>query len=114
MTYEEWIPKAKKMAEEALEKRFDVEAFLVMSEILNQEHKTDLIQETKVDDDLMDITGLFANWYHNRSLDNLELLLISIRKMLSELYNTAENDEERQLMKKHLTNLSMIINPTMI
>ena len=41
-----------------------------------------------VDETIADIQGLFVNYVKNRSISNLEALMSTIRKMLSELYHT--------------------------
>lgn len=113
MTFEESIPIAKELAENQLKKGFDVEAFLILAEInkINQEY--DLVPESNVDETIMDIQGLFVNYMHNRNIDNLETLLSTIRKMLSELYNSCTL-EEKQVFKNHLKNLESISNTTII
>lgn len=110
MTFEQSIPMAKQLAERALEKGFDVEAFLVLAEIQKLQPSEDLVEESGVDEDINDISKLFVKYFYNRSIQNLESLLISIRQMLSELYHTVETEEERELFRSHLSNLSDIIS----
>ena len=45
--------------------------------------------------------------------DNLEILLFTIRKMLSELYMTCDLDE-KEIFKKHLETLQHITQPNII
>lgn len=49
----------------------------------------------------------------NRTKDSLEILLSTIRKMLSELYMTCDL-EEKEIFKKHLETLQNITQPNII
>ena len=49
----------------------------------------------------------------NRTKDNLEILLSTIRKMLSELYMTCDLDE-KEIFKNHLETLQNITQPNII
>ena len=113
MTFEESIPIAKELAENQLKKGFDVEAFLLLAEINKMNAEYDLVPESNVDETIIDIQGLFVNYMHNRNIENLETLLSTIRKMLSELYNSCTL-EEKQVFKNHLKNLESISNTTII
>lgn len=111
MTFEESIPIAKELAENELKKHFDVDAFIILS--LIDKAKVDLVPESNVDETIMDIQGLFVNYMHNRNSHNLEILLSTIKKMLSELYNSC-TEPEKEIFKKHLYNLSNITKPNII
>lgn len=110
MTFEQSIPLAKQLAEKSLEKGFDVEAFLVLAEIQRLQPIEDLVEESTVDEDINDISKLFIKYFYDRSVQNLEDLLISIRQMLSELYHTVETNEERDLFKSYLSDLSDMVS----
>lgn len=99
MTFQESIPVAKELAENELKKHFDVDAFIILA--LLEKISVDLVPESTVDETITDIQGLFVQYMNNRTVENLELLLSTIRKMLSELYNTCD-DTEKDLFKKHL------------
>ena len=59
------------------------------------------------------IQGLFVSYMRNRTKDNLEILLSTIRKMLSELYMTCDLDE-KEIFKKHLETLQNITQQNII
>lgn len=73
----------------------------------------DLISKLLVDETITDIQGLFINYMHNRSISNLEALMSTIRKMLSELYHTC-TAEEKEVFAKYLSNLKDIVHTTSI
>ena len=73
----------------------------------------DLVPESNVDETITDIQGLFVSYMRNRTKENLELLLSTIRKMLSELYMTC-NSDEKEIFKKHLETLQNITQQNII
>ena len=73
----------------------------------------DLVPESNVDETITDIKGLFVSYMRNRTKENLEILLSTIRKMLSELYMTC-NSDEKEIFKKHLETLQHITQPNII
>ena len=73
----------------------------------------DLVPESNVDETITDIQGLFVSYMRNRTKDNLEILLSTIRKMLSELYMTCDLGE-REIFKNHLETLQNITQPNII
>ena len=83
MAFQESIPIAKELAENELKKHFDVDAFLILA--LVDKMNIDLVPESNVDETITDIQGLFVSYMRNRTKDNLEILLSTIRKMLSDL-----------------------------
>ena len=111
MTFQESIPVAKELAENELKKHFDTDAFIILA--LVDKMNIDLVPESNVDETITDIQGLFVSYMRNRTTENLELLLSTIRKMLSELYMTC-NLEEKEIFKKHLETLQNITQPTII
>ena len=111
MTFRESIPLAKELAENELKKHFDADAFIILA--LIDKMNVDLVPESNVDETITDIQGLFINYMHNRSISNLEALMSTIRKMLSELYHTCAA-EEKEVFTKHLSNLESIINVTSV
>ena len=111
MTFQESIPVAKELAENELKKHFDVDAFLILA--LVDKMNIDLVPESNVDETITDIQGLFVSYMRNRTKENLELLLSTIRKMLSELYMTWDLDE-KEIFKKHLETLQNITQPNII
>ena len=99
------------MAENELKKHFDVHAFLILA--LVDKMNIDLVPESNVDETITDIKGLFVSYMRNRTKENLEILLSTIRKMLSELYMTC-NSDEKEIFKKHLETLQHITQPNII
>lgn len=111
MTFQESIPVAKELAENELKRHFDVDAFLILA--LVDKMNIDLIPESDVDETITDIQDLFVSYMRNRTKDSLEILLSTIRKMLSELYMTCDLDE-KEIFKKHLETLQNITQPNII
>ena len=111
MTFQESIPIAKELAENELKKHFDVDAFILLA--LIDKMNIDLVSESNVDETITDIQGLFVSYMRNRTIENLEILLSTIRKMLSELYMTC-TAEEKEIFKKHLITLQNIPQPNII
>lgn len=111
MTFKESIPIAKELAENELKKHFDADAFIILA--LVDKMNIDLVPESNVDETIIDIQGLFVSYMRNRTKENLEILLSTIRKMLSELYVTC-NSDEKEIFKKHLETLQNITQPNII
>ena len=111
MTFQESIPIAKSLAENELKKHFDVDAFLILA--LVDKMNIDLVPESNVDETITDIQGLFVSYMKNRTKENLEILLSTIQKMLSELYVTC-NLDEKEIFKNHLKTLQNITQPNII
>jgi hypothetical protein len=111
MTFQESIPIAKELAENELKRHFDVDAFLILA--LVDKMNIDLVPESNVDETIIDIQSLFVSYMRNRTKENLEILLSTIRKMLSELYMTCDLDE-KEIFKKHLETLQNITQPNII
>jgi hypothetical protein len=111
MTFQESIPVAKELAENELKRHFDVDAFLILA--LVDKMNIDLVPESNVDETIIDIQSLFVSYMRNRTKENLEILLSTIRKMLSELYMSCDLDE-KEIFKKHLETLQNITQPNII
>lgn len=111
MTFQESIPVAKELAENELKRHFDVDAFLILA--LVDKMNIDLVPESNVDETIINIQSLFVSYMRNRTKDSLEILLSTIRKMLSELYMTCDLDE-KEIFKKHLETLQNITQPNII
>ena len=94
-----------------MKKHFDVDAFLILA--LVDKMNIDLVPESNVNETITDIQVLFVSYMRNRTKENLELLLSTIRKMLSELYMTCDL-EEKEIFKKHLETLQNITQPNII
>lgn len=111
MTFQESIPIAKELAENELKKHFDADAFIILA--LVDKMNIDLVPESNVDETITDIQDLFVSYMRNRTKENLEILLSTIRKMLSELYMSC-NSDEKEIFKKHLETLQNITQPNII
>ena len=111
MTFPESIPIARELAENELKKHFDTDAFIILA--LINKMNIDLVPDSNVDETITDIQSLFVNYMHNRSISNLEALMSTIRKMLSELYHTC-TVEEKEVFTKYLSNLEDIVHTTSI
>lgn len=107
MTFKESVPIAKKLAENELKKHFDAEAFIILALLDKLDVSVDLVPESNIDESIENIQDLFVEYMRHRNLDNLEILLSTIRKMLSELYMSCDT-EEKEVFKKHLTTLQNI------
>ena len=59
------------------------------------------------------INAIQSDYIHDSAKENLEILLSTIRKMLSELYVTCDLDE-KEIFKKHLETLQNITQPNII
>ena len=94
-----------------MKKHFDVDALLILA--LVDKMNIDLVPESNVDETITDIQDLFVSYMRNRTKENLEILLSTIRKMLSELYMTC-NSDEKEIFKKHLETLQNITQPNII
>ena len=94
-----------------MKKNFDVDAFLILA--LVDKMNIDLVPESNVDETITDIQSLFVSYMRNITKENLELLLSTIRKMLSELYMTC-NLDEKEIFKNHLETLQNIAQPNII
>ena len=94
-----------------MKKHFDVDEFLILA--LVDKMNIDLVPERNVNETITDIQGLFVSYMRNRTKENLEFLLSTIRKILSELYMTC-NSDEKEIFKKHLETLQNIIQPNII
>lgn len=108
MTFEESKSVARQLAENQLKKGFDVEAFLILMALEGNVKNIDLIPESHIDETLTDITGLLVKYFNNKTIKNLDILLSTVRQMMSELYHTCETNEEKQLFKGYFSDLSSI------
>lgn len=108
MTYNESLPLAKMLAEQTLERGFDVEAFLVLS-VINQLPQPDLVPDTNIDECIENLLNEFVHYYNNKSVDTLKPLTKDLNQILSELYHTFETVEEQNLFKNFIDNLNEIV-----
>ena len=108
------MDKAKTLSDKSLANdRWDTDAFIV-SALVELLQRKDLVPESNIDEQMTDITFLFESYYKHRSIETLNTLLSSIRKMLSELYHIVDSEDERELFKIYLGNLQSIYTKTII
>lgn len=101
MTYQESIPIAKQLAERALLKGFDTEAFLVLT-LLN---KQDMIPDSNVDEQISDIGKIFFEYYNSQNEESLDKLMVSFKNVLTEIYNTMKDSSLKNLFKIKLNTI---------
>ena len=105
MTFAESIPIARRLAENQLSKGFDVEAFLILSEI----SKFDAVPESNVDEGISDIGRIFVEYFYNQSTDNLVRLSDSLVQTISEVYQTIASVEDKRLFKAKIQGLGDVM-----
>lgn len=85
--------------------------YIVRDKLTN---KVDLVPESDIDEQIEDIQGLFVNYMKERNIANLNLMLDATYKMISELYHTCSDPNERLLFKKFIQNVYSITSTTVI
>lgn len=108
MTFQESIPLAKRLAENALNKGFDVEAFLILSAIQGLDVHEDLVPSSGVDEGFQHVLELFVAYTRNRDTQTYRTLLNTLRQLLSELYHTTDSQEQKSLFKEFVSKLGLI------
>jgi hypothetical protein len=90
------------LANKALESRFDAEAYIVkyIAEKKLQHIEDDLIPESLVDDFIKELLDLFVVYYNDKTTSNLLNLMRTLQQVISELYNTCECKEEKEIIKQ--------------
>lgn len=76
--------------------------------------KVDLVPESNIDEQIADIQGLFVAYMRDRNIANLNNMLDSTYKMISELYHTCTDPNERNIFHKFIDSLSSINSTTII
>lgn len=94
-------------AARVLKSGFDSEAFMVysiacMNNLLKQDQ--DAIPDSKVDESISDLLQSFVQ-YHKGDREQLPNVLNEIRRIISELYHTAEDHESRNLICEFVNTL---------
>lgn len=107
MTYEESIPVAKELAERTLQKGFDVEAFLVLSEI-NRLTYIDKVPGTEIDEGIDKLAKIFVSYYNEKTVNSEKTLLNALHQIISELYHTCENTEQKTVFIEFLNGIHNI------
>lgn len=103
MTYEESIPVAKTLAQQALDKGFDAEAFIILH-LLDKEEK-DKVPESEIDDKIQYMYNLFLLYITSHDIDVLQTFLETNYRMIDELYHSTNDVEERELFKQYTKNI---------
>lgn len=70
----------------------------------------DLIPESNMDEDLMDIQSLLVRYMMDRDIITLNIMLSALLKMLSELYHTCETPNEKTEFMDFAENVNKIIS----
>ena len=107
MTYEESKPLAKKLAEQALSKGFDVEAFIILT-LLNNEK--DDVPDSEVDDKIEYMYSLFLSYIETHDTKILAEFLDTNCKMIGELLHSATKLDEISLFNTYANNIETIIS----
>ena len=107
MTYEDSKPLARKLAEQALEKGFDVEAFIILT-LLNNEK--DDVPDSEVDNKIEYMYSLFLLYVETHDLDILVEFLDTNSRMIDELLHSIKSPQENKIFHNYLENISMIIS----
>lgn len=76
--------------------------------------KVDLVPESNIDEQISDIHNLFVTYMRDRNIANLNNMLDSTYKMISELYHTCSDPNERNIFHKFIDSLSSINSTTII
>ena len=94
------------LANKALRTTFDPEAYIVkyIAEIKlsSSANEVDYVPESSVDECIQQLLKLFVTYYNNKSVETLNPLLLTLRQILSELYNTCNSDNEKSLMQEFI------------
>lgn len=86
--------------------------YIVRDKLLDK--SVDLVPESNIDEELEDIQSLFVNYMKERTISNLNNLLSTICNMLSELYHTCSDEQEKQEFLVFIKNIDSIITKTVI
>lgn len=106
MTFQESIPLAKQLAENTLQRGFDVEAFLVLCAISKLDNlEVDEVPASNIDECIEELLKLFVTYYNNKSVQTLKPLLETLQQILCELYHTCDTSEEKVYIKQFISGL---------
>ena len=106
MTFEDSIPVAKQLAENQLAKSFDVQAFLILSNIKLMTRQ-DIIG-TEVDDKIEYMYSLFTMYIETHNTEILREFLDTNYKMLSELFHIISTQSEKEIFNNYINSISNI------
>lgn len=101
------------LANKALKTTFDPEAYIVkyIAEIKlsSSAKEVDYVPGSTIDEGIQLLLKRFVTYYNNKSVETLNPLLLTLRQILSELYNTCNSDNERALMAEFIVLSQSII-----
>lgn len=103
MTYEESIPLARELAENALRKNFDADAFIILT-LLNKESVDD-VPDSEVDDKIKYMYNLFLLYVTSHDKDVLDEFLTTNYRMIEELYHSASGTDEKDMFRQYTKNM---------
>jgi len=102
---------ALQLAQKALKKGFDPEAYIVQhiaEQRIQKEKEQDLVPDSNIDECIQLMLKLFVSYFNTPSIENMNKYLLIQKQVLSELYHTA-NDDCKSEMKTFFNELNTII-----
>lgn len=94
------------------ENKGDLASLYIVRDKLGE--KVDLVPESNIDEQISDIQNLFVTYMRDRNIANLNNMLDSTYKMISELYHTCSDPNERNIFHKFIDSISSINSTTII
>lgn len=102
---------ALQLAENALARNFDPEAYLVkhVAEIrLKPQLNVDLVEGSMIDDNIQLMLQLFITYHNESTIENLQRFLMVIQQVISELYHTCNKKEQKEEIQKFIIDIQNI------
>lgn len=99
MKNEEMSDYAHSLAEMSLENGFDKDAYIlkVLSE-LDMKSNNDIKQEAKTNATIENLSNYMNNYISTDDIQSLHKMMVIMRKLISELYNTAPTQDARDVI----------------
>lgn len=88
------------LANKSLENHFDAEAYIVkyVAELKLAKNPENVVPESNVDECIQIMLKLFVVYFNDKTVDNLNNLIIMLEQVVTELYNTCSTDAERTII----------------
>ena len=99
---------ALELAEKALNKGFDAEAYIVKYIAQQNLNNKDLVPGSNVDECIELMLNLFVTYYNNKSVTTLKPLLTILQQIISEMYHDCTNTE-KQLFNNFIFNIHKMV-----
>lgn len=95
---------ALQLADKALSRGFDPEAYLVkyVAEQRLKQPNEDLVEESNIDEGIQTMLQLFITYYNSKTIEDLKQLLLVLRQIISELYHDCSQQEQKNEIKHFL------------